>query len=331
MALPDLPLSGAWTDCFDAWLQTVFDRSGSDRSRAVYRNQITRFLAFVGKSPEQVTRSDVRAFLSQESQGNRHRGAPVAAATQNGRLTALASFYRFASTFDVDGTPLFTGQLPTIGFPYLAPDITYRAMSSEELRRFFSAIPHNTLQGIRDTAIFLTYFWTIRRRAEIASLTFGDIEPVTFPDGHQGHLYRYHGKGKSRQFLTKELPSPAWNAIDHYLTVSGRKATIQADDPLFVSVYHTRAVKPLSTNWLNGRFKHYAQLAGLDSARLSIHSLRHTGSRIRYENKQDIISLKNLLDHSSLETTYRYVMRISATADTGVPLLLEKFGHLGEP
>src|SRR5436305_13490190 len=155
-----LPLSPAWQSCLSAWLQSVYDRSGSERSRIVYRNQITRFLDTVGKSPEAVTRSDVRAFIGQVSHGNRHRGEPAAASTQNGRLTALASFYRFASTYDVDGVPLFTGQLPTVGFPYLAPDITYRAMSADELTRFFAVIPHDTIIGLRDRALFLAYFWT---------------------------------------------------------------------------------------------------------------------------------------------------------------------------
>ena len=325
--MPDLALSAAWQSCLSAWLQAVYDRSGSERSRIVYRNQVTRFLGSVGKSPEQVTRSDVRNFLTQNSQGNRHRGEPVAASTQNGRLTALASFYRFASTFDVDGVPVKSGTLPTIGFPYLAPDITYRAMSADELQRFFAVIPTNSIIGLRDRALFLCYFWTARRRSEIANLTYGDIEPATFPDGHSGYLYRYHGKGKSRQIKTKELPLPAWEAIDRYLVVSGRKATIQSGDPLFVARYQ-KSGHALTSNWLNMRFKRYAEQAGLDTERLSLHSLRHTASRERRQSGQDILEIKELLDHANLSTTWLYLQRYAGEADTGARLLTGKFGRL---
>jgi len=325
--LPDLALSAAWQSCLAAWLQAVYGRSGSERSRIVYRNQILRFLAEVGKSPEQVTRSDVRAFIGQSSQGNRHRGEPVSPSTQNGRLTALASFYRFASTFDIDGQPLFTGQLPTVGFPYLAPDITYRAMSASELQRFFAVIPHDTIIGLRDRALFLCYFWTARRRSEIASLTYGDIEPATFPDGHQGYIYRYHGKGKSRQIKTKELPLPAWEAIDRYLVASGRKATIKATDPLFVALYQ-KSGHALTSNWLNMRFKRYAEQAGLDTERLSLHSLRHTASRERRQSGQDILEIKELLDHANLSTTWLYLQRYAGETDTGAHLLEHKFRRL---
>ena len=105
----------------------------------------------------------------------------------NQRLAILSSFYAFASTFTItgpDGRPqvLLQRPSPTLGLRHKRPERTYRAFSEDELDRFFSVIPTDTVKGLRDRAIFLLYFWTARRREEIARLRWGDIEQATIVD-----------------------------------------------------------------------------------------------------------------------------------------------------
>jgi hypothetical protein len=79
----------------------------------------------------------------------------------------------------------------------------------------------HTVKGLRDRAIFLLYFWTARRREEIARLHWGDIEQATIVDEFggrkQGWRYRFYGKVKGGQQDMAELPMPAKIAIDRYL------------------------------------------------------------------------------------------------------------------
>ncbi len=76
------------------------------------------------------------------------------------------------------------------------------------------------------------------------------------------------------------------------------------------------------------RFKRYAEAAGLDTERLSLHSLRHTASRERRQSGQDILEIKELLDHANLSTTFLYLQRYAGEADTGAHLLENKFRRL---
>jgi len=217
----------------------------------------------------------------------------------------------------------------------------------EDFLRFFSMIPTDTVKGLRDRAIFLLYFWTARRREEIARLRWGDIEQATIVDefgGHkQGWRYRFYGKGKSGQQDMAELPLPAKIAIDRYLRAARRMHTMTSDAPLFVAIGpeqgggkrgvtlpiddHT----PLTSRAIAHALKHYASLAGIDAERLSIHSWRHTSAQRRYEAGEDVRSLQRLLRHSNIATTDIYVRGLMGTADPGASLLEERFAHLSDP
>lgn len=177
--MPDLTLPAPWQACATAFLQSIFDLSGSRESLISYRGILTRFFACDCRAPDAVTRTDILSFISAPSQGRGRVGRPIAPATRNHRLCVLSSFYQFASAWIVEGKPLYDRALPTVGIAYSQPDIVYRAMSRTELEQFFAAIP-DTPVGWRDRAMFLVYFWTARRKSELARLRWGDIEPASF-------------------------------------------------------------------------------------------------------------------------------------------------------
>lgn len=326
-----------WLRCLQLYLQSVLDRSGSVKSLATARSTLDRFFSDPDKSPADYTRVDVLEFLQQSSTSPRNYGQQVGPATKNQKMGVLTSFYRFASEYEVKGKPLFDKALPTRGMHSFQRDISYHAMSSAELERFFLAIP-DTLKGCRDRALFLTYFWTTRRRSEIARLRWRDIEPaiIVDKDGSRraGYLYRFTPKGHSRQVHTAELPLPAWNAIKTYLERSGRLARMRPNTPIFMALKpgtgrpnHARN-EPLHGDYINRVFKDYARAAGLDATRLSLHSLRHTAASLRHQAGQNILEIKEVLGHERLETTYNYLQRMSGTSDSGVKLLEARYPHL---
>ncbi len=339
-SMPTLILPGAWQACVDAFLRSVEERSGSLKSREKYQDILRLFFRDPEKSPGAYTRADVQAFLDHGSFGRWNAGAPVSVSTRNGRLSALRSFYIFAATYEPGGASLLPGAAPVRGFRYLKPSVRYRALSASELERFFAVIP-DTLAGARDRALFLVYFWTARRHAEIARLCWRDIEPATIIDSdeaaHEGHIYRYIGKGHAREIKTKELPAPAYSAIVAFLTRAKRLDTIQPQEPIFCSVYPGRGRArrdrvPLAPSHICARFKCYIKAAGLDDSRkLTIHSLRHTASRERYSVGEDVVAIQNLLDHSSLQTTSIYLQNLTVVADKWVSRLEGKFARLSTP
>ena len=328
-----------WQACIDAYLQSIYDISGSEQSRETYRSNLTRFFKHCNKSPHDVSRSDVLAFIQSPSTARCNPGGQASAATKNQRLCVLRSFYTFASSYELDGALLYQKVMPTQGMRYLKPDAPYRSMSTDELRRFFAAIPTGTIKGKRDRALFGMYFWTARRRNEIAAIRWRDIEAAVIVerDGTRraGKVYRYKPKGKHRQIKTKELPPRAWTLIEQYLEAAGRLFTMQPDDYIFVSTNpgqgrsNGATGEPLHDDYMNTLMKGYLEAAGLDVNRLSLHSLRHATAHARFETGSNIREIQQLLDHSSLQTTDLYLRALGGESDEGAKLLERRFGHPG--
>ncbi len=337
-------MNSTWQRCLSAFLTDIYSISQSEATRQHYSYILHHFFAD-GKPPEHYTREDVLLFLDQRLQQRHHAGLPVSISTKNQRMAAISSFYRFAAGYTVTGAdgkpmPLFTGVNPIFGLRYGKRPYTYSAFTHEELDRFFAAIPADTVKGLRDRAIFLTYFWTARRREEIARLRWGDIDRGVIVD-EQGKRrecwrYRFTSKGRSTEQQLAELPEPAKAAIDRYLIAAGRMRAISANDAIFLPLPSPRGGgsqskhpgKHLSGNSIAVMFKAYAQAAGLDADRLHVHSFRHTSAQVRYAAGQDILSLKELLQHESLDTTYRYIRKLNGIADPTAQLLTAQYAHL---
>ena len=253
----------------------------------------------------------------------------LSAATQNQRVAAIGSFYKFASSYipENETEPLWNKANPTSGIVRGKPERSPKGLTLEQLSRLFSIISTTSEIGIRDRAILLFYLYSARRRSEIAEIRYGDIQPATFPDGHggmrDGWSYRFRGKGRKEILDTQELPQPAKDAIDWMLISSGRIETIKPDDPLFVTAGSN--AKGITASTIAKRMALYAKQAGLHA---SLHSLRHSAAKIRHESGEDILSIMGLLRHQDLRTTWLYLQGLTGTEDKGAQLLGDKFDHL---
>ncbi len=290
-----------WEQCLHDFLRSMEVRS--KETSTSYRGVLTRFLAQC--EPDKVTRTQIENFMHSPSM----RGRGPAIATQNLRLSAISSFYKYASTYVPEGE-----------------------------KRLFAVISDVSLIGIRDRAVLLLYFWTARRRSELASLRYGDITETSFPDGHGGmrkaYVLAFRGKGHKSEIDHQEIPQPAMDAITWYLVASGRIETIQANSPLFSAVgrepgkggnVRPGEVRILSAKGIANRIALYAKEAGLHA---SLHTLRHTSSRARFESGENIRSIQHLLRHQNLSTTDVYLRSLVGSADLGYKLLDEKYRHL---
>jgi integrase len=315
-----------WQSCIAAFLSHIEDVSGSTHSRLRYAYVLRSFFT---RNPDEMTRSDVQSFLDAPSTSNRNYGSPVSPATRNNRLMVLNSFYKFAATYEIGSDALLETKPPTFGLRYLKVGISPHALTADELDRFFAVIDKGTIRGLRDRALFLTFFWTGRRRSEIARLTWSDLEQgvIVEPDGTRraGVIYHYVSKGRSRETQTAEMPMLAYDALLLYLGYSHRLRNMSPDTPLFVSI--RRPYHALPGDRCNTLFKFYCALADL-SPHYSLHSLRHTASRLRYEAGSSIQDIQVFLGHASIATTDRYLKRLVGIADPGAALLEQRFGHL---
>jgi len=328
----------AWGGCLTYFLASCH----SPATRRTYQSVLEQF--FTGEvMPDSISKQDVLAFLHRPRTehesviGPRKPVHPASASLYNLRLAVLRKFYAFAREYTVtgeDGSPtaLMRRPSPCAGIAYKETPRRYRYMTEEELVQFFAAIPGDTLEGIRDRAIFLFYFWSARRRSEIARLVWGDIEASsTVPSGY---IYHFVSKGRPEVRDAAELPAPVYRALIKYLEASGRLPHMQADSPLFVRIHpisnyplHYHA-QPLHGTTINLLMKQYAEKAGLDASRLTLHSFRHTAARERHAAGADVLDVMRLLRHTSLRHTYEYLFLLSGEADSTLPLIAEKFSGL---
>lgn len=341
--MPDFThFSPDWRHCLEHWLQAVKAKSGSAATLESYSNTLRRFFAYIDKAPDLITRADIASFLDLDSTSRRNKGAPISASTRNQRLTILNAFYSFASQYEIlmeDGrlVPLFSRALPTVGMHAGKVNSFPRAMDESELARFFAAIPTESARGRRLHCLFYLYLLLGRRKMELVRLRWRDISPalLTGPNGEQrqGYVYHYIGKGDSRQVRTKELPLSGYQAICDLLESEGRLATIRPDDPVFANLRGyglpaARRGQQMSGDYLSTQFHQIALEAGLDTSRLSLHSLRWSSALHRSQSGETVLAIRDTLDHQRLETTMHYLQRETSPTDAGAAALERKFSFL---
>src|SRR6266567_520510 len=316
-----------WGRCLTQFLKT----------RQQYTNILAYFLSHPPKMPDLYTQEDVLSYLSLPCRGQRNYGGIPSVATSNQRLAILKSFYSFSATFTVEGADghpvkILTTIPPTFGLKAGKYRSQANVFSFEELQQLFAVIP-NDIRGLRARAIFSLFFWSCRRRSEIARLRFGDIEQAVIVDDRgerrEGHIYWFQNKGDV-SMDSSELPWHAKKAIDRYLIASGRMASIRPEDPLFTRLRQRKDVdphQPLNDEAFARELQYWTKKAGIEK-HVTIHSFRHAGARARYEAGEDILSLQQLLRHSSLQTTFLYLRRLTTQSDPGAKLLESKYGWL---
>src|SRR5258708_28138081 len=171
-------LSLLWEHCIAAYLKDVFvSHSNSAHTVRDYAGTLRRFFERSAKSPEQYTREDVIDFLAMPTP----RGTPPSHSTRNVRLIIVRGFYRFAThytAYDGYGKPykLYQGDNPAEGLHGMKIEVRPRYLTEDEVLRFFAAIPRDSLRGLRDGPLFLTYFLTSMPLSRISNLLGGDID-----------------------------------------------------------------------------------------------------------------------------------------------------------
>ncbi len=296
-----------WEQAFYAFLAEKERRSGSRRTVDAYSRTLQRFFGTLGKPPDQITSQNVFAF----AHGRGPSGREPALVTIGARLACVSSFYRFLIRMKI----VSSNPCDEIERPRVSP-APPRGLSAEEIRRLLSAIPE-TPGGLRDRAIALTLVLTGRRRSEILNLKAGDISTTG------GLFYTYRGKGGKR--AKRELPRPAFDAIETALAVRGKSlAAMDSDESLWPSHHPSRNRAGITDGTFYASLKRYLVAAGLPPA--GVHILRHAAAKLRRDAGESVEDVSRFLDHSSLQVTTVYLRRLEGQEDRGWGKVAEALG-----
>ncbi len=298
--------AGPWDKAVYAFLAEKQRRSGSNRTVQGYSGMLRHFFGTLGKTPELVTSEQV--FTWAYSPGL--SGLSPSSTTIGARIACLSSFFRFLIRMQmVTANPCDKLDRPK------ARASTPRGLSADEIRRLLDVIP-DTKVGLRDTAIILTLVFTGRRRAEVLGLTAGNIT-------REGNIVYYNYRGKGGKTGRRELPLPAFQAIQESLTAWAKSLeTMTPDESLWPS--GAKGGQGLSSGTFYGHLQRYLEKAGLPPS--GVHVFRHSAAKLRREVGESVESVSSFLDHSSLAVTSIYLKRLEGQEDKSWGRVAEAIG-----
>jgi integrase/recombinase XerC len=293
----DESLSG-WERTLYAFLAEKERRSGSRRTVEGYSRMLQHFFAALGKPPDQITSREVFAY----AHGVGPSGKEPSAVTIGARMACVSSFYRFLIRMAL----VASNPCDQLERPRVSPSPP-RGLSAKEIKRLLAVIPDKPV-GLRDRAIVLTLTLTGRRRSEVMNMKAGDISVAG------GLFYTYRGKGGKK--AKRELPRPAFEAIETALAAWGKSlATMDPNESLWPTDHADRAAAGLgvTSGTFYGNLQRYFKKAGLAPA--GVHILRHAAAKLRRDVGESIEDVSRFLDHSSLAVTTVYLRRLEGQED----------------
>jgi integrase/recombinase XerD len=220
------------------------------------------------------------------------RGAQAYAARSNARLlSSLRAFYSQQARLGA----IVEDPASTLESPKLGRSLP-KALSESEVEALVRAPELDTPSGLRDRAMVELMYAAGLRVSELVSL------PATAVNLRQGVL-RVRGKGNKERLVPMGEEAQHW--LERYIAEARPQlAGKRAREALFLS----RTAEPLSRQQFWGTVKKLAVRAGIDSARVSPHGLRHSFATHLLNHGADLRALQMLLGHSSLSTTQIYTL-----------------------
>ena len=253
--------AGRWDQAIYAFLAEKERRSGSMRTVRAYSGMLYRFFGTLGKPPDQVAATEIFSY----AHGTGLSGKKPSSVTIGARIACLSSFYRFLIRMSlVASNPCDQLERPK------ATPAPPRGLTAADIKKLLDFIPDNPV-GLRDRAIILTLTLTGRRRTEVLNLKAGDLTQ----DG-DAVLYSYRGKGG--KMGKRELPQPAFRAIQQALEGFGKDfSNLKPNDSLWPS--STDGGRGITSGTFYGNLRRYFKAAGLPLA--GVHIFRHSAARLR--------------------------------------------------
>ncbi len=261
-----------------------------------YRRDLARYLEFCGRrginDPASMSERDVADFLV-ELRGGSADHPPLAATSAARTLVAVRGFHRFAvreGLAPADPSHAVKPPQPPRRLP--------KAIPLDEVERILEAAGFDqTPRALRDRALLEVLYGCGARISEAVGLDIDDLDL-----DHGSVLLR--GKGGKERIVP--VGSYAREAVSAYL-VRGRPTFAQAGrgtPALFLNVRGGRLSRQSAWALLGSA----VDKAGLDTAHVSPHTLRHSFATHLLDGGADIRVVQELLGHASVTTTQIYTM-----------------------
>jgi integrase/recombinase XerC len=261
---------------------------GSPQTVQTYSRAVRQFLRYLQEREiSQPTKDDVKAFR-EELRATGHKPTTV----QN-YIMAVKQFFKWTAE-----AGLYPNIAEHVKGAKLDTEHKKDALTPRQIQAILAGIDRETLQGKRDFAIVALMTTAGLRAIEVVRANIEDMRTVA--DFTALYL---QGKGHEEKSQYVKLAPQVEDAIRDYLQARGRAGE---SDPLFVPAGNKNAGGRLTTRSVSRIVKDHMRAAGLDSSRLTAHSLRHTCATLNLLNGGSVEETQQLLRHRNINTTLIY-------------------------
>lgn len=275
---------GFSADMFDRWTAFI---DGSQKTIDTYTRAVRQFAFFLqANGIRQPQRQDVMAF--RDCIAKDHKPTTV-----QSYLMAVKQFFKWTAQ---EG--LYPNIADHVKSAKLDRGFKKDYLTSRQVGKMLNCIDTDTLKGKRDYAILSLMVTTGLRTIEVVRADVGDLRTVADFTA----LY-VQGKGHLEKTDYVKVVAEAEEAIRDYLQARGKAA---AEEPLFESIANRNTGGRMTTRSVSRIAKNGMVNAGLNSDRLTAHSLRHTTATLNLLNGGTPEETMQLLRHSNLNTTLIY-------------------------
>lgn len=266
-----------WTSFIDASPKTVetYSKAIKQFSRYLYENGIER--------PSRDTIVAYRDFLKQT-----HKPTTV-----QSYLAAVKIFFQWTAQEGI-----YPNIAERVKGAKLDAEHKKDYLTSKQTAKLLGSIDRSSLKGLRDYAMLSLMVTTGLRTISIIRADIGDIRTV----GDETALY-YQGKGHEEKADYVKLAEPVEEALRAYL--AARKES-NPTAPLFGSIANRNGGERMTTRSISRLAKEHMVDIGLNSDRLTAHSLRHTAATLNLLNGATVEETQQLLGHANINTTLIY-------------------------
>jgi integrase/recombinase XerC len=266
-----------WTSFIDATPKTI----------ETYTKAVRQFLYYLqANGIKQPTRADVIAF--KDFVAKEHKPT-----TAQNYLMAVKQFFKWTNQ---------EGIYPNIADNVKAVKLTKGHkkdyLTTAQVKNVLSTADNETIKGLRDYAILSLMVTTGLRTVEVVRANIEDMRTVA-----DFTALFIQGKGRTEKTEFVKLSQKVEDAIRAYLKARG---TAKGNEPLFSSLSNRNNNERMTTRSVSRIAKTHFIDAGLNSDRITAHSLRHTTATLNLLNGGTVEETQQLLRHSNINTTLIY-------------------------
>ena len=296
-------------DIIQRWLDSL---DVLEDTKETYKAHLIDFIKWINTNGiQRATKGDILKYKQELI--NRYSNSTVCL-----KISSLKSFYRFLNEQELanDITKNIKGAKISKGFKR---DI----FTLEQIQEIMKSIDRTTLVGARDYAMVNLFLRTGLRSCEVNRSNIEDIR------NKDGEIVLYvQGKGRTDKDEFVVLTPSMLNILNEYLNMREQKQHITDTSPLFISLSDRNFGERLSLFSIRWLVKNILREAGINSKRLTTHSTRHTAITLSLLSGADLLEVKEMARHTSVDTTLLYAHNVKRLANAPEKKLEQVFENI---